>query len=124
MVLGFVSAWSERSRTDFDIRISDFPEYRALHVDYRFTDADGTPRQEHDAVDPDWPVPENRHVAVQFISGVEDASRIAGHRNLTLGLHFSNECRNLRRMLSLLLCEASDKIFTHRPLSGAYRRRS
>ena len=53
-----------------------------LAVEYSFTDAaTGEIRSERDDVAPDWPV-DGDTVAVQFIPGKPDSSRLSGHRNL------------------------------------------
>jgi len=54
-------------------------------VRYAFQDADGTTRTETDEVSPDWAPPAGgsldagEKVAVQYLSGVPDKSRLAGH---------------------------------------------
>jgi hypothetical protein len=52
-----------------------------LVVDYRFTDATGTTRSENDSLPSDWSGAVSGTVGVQYIPGVENASRIEGQFN-------------------------------------------
>jgi hypothetical protein len=59
-----------------------------LRVRYSFADADGSKRAEADDMPADWAVPGGTTVNVQFIAGMKDWSRIAGHDRLWLTLPF------------------------------------
>jgi hypothetical protein len=50
-----------------------------IAVEYQFTESGGATRSERDEVSTDWPIPTTGTVAVQYIPGVEKASRLKGH---------------------------------------------
>jgi hypothetical protein len=50
----------------------------ALTVEYTFTEPGGTYRKGMESVPLDWPVPENRKVAVRYTPGEDGSSRLAG----------------------------------------------
>lgn len=54
----------------------------ALAFDYSFDDGELGRRTEKDMVPPDWARPEGNSIAVQYIPGEKDASRLAGHRHI------------------------------------------
>lgn len=58
-------------------RYGRYYQQRLLAVEYVFTEADGTQRIERDDVPIDWPAP-GVTVAVQYIPGVAQTSRLAG----------------------------------------------
>ena len=52
-------------------------------IEYEFTDNQGHRRRGSDKVDVDWPVPEGAStIKVQYRSGEDGPSRLAGHANL------------------------------------------
>jgi hypothetical protein len=51
-------------------------------IEYEFTDNQGHRRRGSDKVDVDWPVPEGSTIKVQYRSGEDGPSRLAGHTNL------------------------------------------
>jgi hypothetical protein len=53
-----------------------------MSFDYHFPDADGKIRNEKDDVPEGWPRPADGTIPVQYIPGVEKASRLSGHSNL------------------------------------------
>lgn len=53
-----------------------------LAVEYTFTDAEGAHHSERDDVPRSWPKPGPK-VTVQYLSGVEDSSRLEGHSSTT-----------------------------------------
>lgn len=53
-----------------------------LAVEYTFTDAEGQHHSERDDVPRSWPRPGPK-VTVQYLSGVEDSSRLEGHSSST-----------------------------------------
>jgi hypothetical protein len=52
-----------------------------LTVEYTFTEPDGTRRADSDTVRPDWELPSNGTVPVQYTPGSEGRSRLSGHVN-------------------------------------------
>ena len=55
---------------------------RTMHaVEYEFTDSRGNHRRGSDRVDVDWPVTEGAMTDVQYRSGTDGDSRLAGHVN-------------------------------------------
>ena len=51
-------------------------EGKNRHVEYEFTEADGTPRTGSDAIDTNWVAPANGKLSVQYLPGEEGASRL------------------------------------------------
>jgi hypothetical protein len=52
-----------------------------LTVEYTFVEPDGTRREDSDTVSPDWELPSDGTVPVQYTPGSEGRSRLAGHVN-------------------------------------------
>ena len=52
-----------------------------LTVEYTFVETDGTRREDSDTVSPDWKLPSNGTVPVQYTPGSEGRSRLSGHVN-------------------------------------------
>jgi hypothetical protein len=50
-------------------------------VEYAFAEPDGTRRTGSDTVRPDWPLPSNGTVPVQYTPGEDGRSRLSGHVN-------------------------------------------
>lgn len=50
-----------------------------LAVEYSFTEADGTPRNERDDVPRGSQIPSSGPITVEYLPGVADSSRILGH---------------------------------------------
>lgn len=55
---------------------------KLLRVEYEFSEASGTRRSERDEVSMDWSLPTDGTITVQFIPGVEHASRLEGHSSM------------------------------------------
>jgi hypothetical protein len=53
----------------------------ALTVEYTFVEPDGTRRDDRDTVSPDWELPSDGTVPVQYTPGAEGRSRLSGHVN-------------------------------------------
>jgi hypothetical protein len=50
---------------------------KARHVEYQFTEADGTPRTGRDTVDARWVAPANGTITIQYIPGEAGHSRVS-----------------------------------------------
>ncbi|MDB5384373.1 MAG: hypothetical protein JWM11_19 [Planctomycetaceae bacterium] len=56
--------------------------HQELAFEYQFKEVEGPVRNERDDVSVDWPRPGNGTIAIQYIPGVEKASRLLGHSNM------------------------------------------
>jgi hypothetical protein len=52
-----------------------------VRVEYRFTDADGTPRTGTDSAKAGWDVPPGETIAIQYLPGPEGSSRLSEPRS-------------------------------------------
>ena len=83
--------------------------------EYQFSEPGGAIRNERDQVSLGWPNPSNGKIAIQYIPGVEKASRLVGHSFMIAVYIFLACCAGLGYGLYQLILLANDEPKSYKP---------